>query len=200
MSWLAKLTGMFRPNGLAYDPHADFETRSLYGMQIALQPDNVRYVLSLLRYCEPTDANVCFVTEALRDGGNGMQLRTHGKLMDPDTLAENGMRRNVKCSVPFYAMLNDRGRSDPINAARAIASMIGEIAAKERNIANTVSALGKNCKVEVIPNTMAAGPCHACTDLAKAPIPIQQAPRCALPSCPHPEQCYLHFRSVLAFD
>jgi len=69
-----------------------------------------------------------------------------------------------------------------------------------RRVHRTRDAMGDDAKVLVYANNMAAGPCPACLNLAKNPILLFKAPSGPLPSCPHPDQCVLHWRVVSEFE
>lgn len=62
------------------------------------------------------------------------------------------------------------------------------------------SVMGNDTMIQVYANNMAAGPCSACTALAANPVPLSLAPSGPLPSCPHPDQCALHWRTIYSPD
>lgn len=69
-----------------------------------------------------------------------------------------------------------------------------------RDIARIREACGADAQVQVHANSMAAGPCAACLEMASEPIPLGSAPTGPLPECPHPDQCVLRFHVVISFD
>ncbi len=146
------------------------------------------------------DEDLAFVRAAL-DGNQyarGVDLRRHGTPASAERLRQLGIRSNAIMSEEFLAILTDKGLSDPIEAAHAIASACLSRAAQTEAISRADHA--GITMVEVIPNNMAAGPCQACLKLAEKPIPIEQAPLGPLPGCPHPGQCKLWTRSLVSFD
>lgn len=72
--------------------------------------------------------------------------------------------------------------------------------AHERRVARTREAMGDEAMIQVVANTMAAGPCEACQRLAAKPVPLSMAPSGPLPECPHPDQCVLHWRTHYVLD
>lgn len=147
-----------------------------------------------------TDSDVDFFLAAVGSDpfAKPIDLRRHGMLMAADELRQLGLRANTVVSREFMAILTDKGRAQPIEAAHHIMSMSYTLRAGARARANQAAA--GISMVQVIPNSMAAGPCAACLALSKSPIPLSSAPDGPLPECPHPDQCKLFTRSVLLFD
>lgn len=145
-------------------------------------------------------ADIDFVRRAI--GGNqfaqGLDLRRHGTPAPAEKLRELGVRTNAILSLEYLETLTAKGLSDPIGAAQFITSACHEQLAgvnrRERYAHAGVS------HVQVIPNSMAAGPCPACLALAEKPIPAEDAPDGPLPGCPHPSQCRLFTRAVMDFE
>ncbi len=176
-----------RPPDWAYDAK---EQTSDDGHRIALTQDGLIH---------GRDEDLAFVRAAL-DGNQyarGVDLRRHGTPASEDRLRQLGVRSNAIMSEEFLGILTNKGLSDPFEAAHVIASAYFGRVAQTKAI-NRATDAGITM-VEVIPNNMAAGPCHACLKLAKKPIPIEQAPIGPLPDCPHPTQCKLWTQSVLSF-
>lgn len=147
-----------------------------------------------------TDSDVDFFLAAVGNDSfaKPIDLRRHGMLMAADELRQLGLRANTVISREFMAILTEKGRAEPIEAAHCILRMFTELRAGVRRRESQTSA--GISMVQVIPNPMAAGPCAACLALARAPIPVSSAPDGPLPDCPHPDQCSLRTRSVLLFD
>lgn len=60
---------------------------------------------------------------------------------------------------------------------------------------------GRDVRVKVTANKMAAGPCTGCLALENAEWhTAREVPLMPLSTCPHPDQCAGHYRMVLNLD
>lgn len=155
---------------------------------------DLQWALRVCGYSLGRPEDVAFARRAMSDqGGEATSLRKAGSVLAKDELRDLGIRSNVIVSREFLEVLTEKGRKDPIRAAQSIASkFLGRRIARDR-VKRTMAAMGVDCRIKVLPNNMAAGPCPACIDLAKTSIPIQQTPLGPLDECPHPDQCVLHW-------
>jgi hypothetical protein len=149
-----------------------------------------------LSYGRPEDA--AFLRSALRgeEWPSGLTLRKHGSPLNKHELRALGYRANLILSRECLAILTEKGREDPKEAAQFIVSAFTTSRSTARAIGDVIAAGGPHGMVQVVPNNMAAGPCSGCLAPASTPIPATQAPTGPLPECPHPEQCRLHFRYI----
>jgi hypothetical protein len=162
-----------------------------------LTDDDVRTSLTQTGLSNGTDADIAFVRRAIGDNpfAKGIDLRRCGEPAPIEKLRELKVRANAVLTVDYLAILTAKGLADPIEAAQFLVS------AYQSRLAGT-NAIGRAAhagieRVEVIPNTMAAGPCAACLKLSRHPIPAADAPTGPLPECLHPTQCQLRTRAVL---
>lgn len=168
---------------------------------VTISPDEaVRAVLVQTGLCHGRDEDVAFVKAAI--GGTafakGIDLRRHGTQLDKPTLKAMKVRPTAMLTAEYLAILTPAGLADPIEAAQLLTTAyLGQMAGT--NALSRAAHAGIEF-VEVIPNTMAAGPCSACRKIAEKPVPVAEAPIGPLPDCPHPTQCNLSFRSILAFS
>lgn len=146
------------------------------------------------------DADMAFIASAI--GGNafakGIDLRRHGTPLPADKVRQLGLRSSTILTAEYMSILTPQGVAEPVDAAQFIVSAYLSEGSGARQLALRREA--GIVRVHVIPNNMAAGPCPACIELAKHPIPVEQAPTGPLPQCPHPTQCKLWTRSVLDWD
>jgi hypothetical protein len=173
---------------------------SPYKPVTVLPDEEVRAALMQTGLCHGRDEDVAFVKAAIGDAAFAevIDLRRHGSQLDKPTLKAMKVRPTAKLTAEYLAILTPAGLADPIEAAQFLTS------AYLSQIAGT-NALGRAEHagvefVEVIPNKMAVGPCAACLKMAETPVPVAEAPSGPLPECPHPTQCKLWTRAVLAFD
>lgn len=168
---------------------------------IAVAPDEeVRAALVQTGLCHGRDEDVAFVKAAIGETtfAKGIDLRRHGTLIDKPTLKAMKVRTTAVLTAEYLAILTPAGLADPIEAAQLLTTAyLGQIAG--------TNALGRAAHagiafVEVIPNTMAAGPCPACLQIAEKLVPVAEAPTGPLPECPHPTQCKLWTRAILTLN
>jgi len=138
------------------------------------------------------DSDIAFVRRAI---AKGSELRKTGTPLDGQRLKHLGYRRNVIITTEFLDILTEKGCAEPRRASQCIMS------AYQSKIA-CLNRIGRMrhagiSEVRVLPNNMAAGPCPACLSLSERDMPIEQAPSGPLPGCPHPDQCFILFRSVI---
>lgn len=140
--------------------------------------------------------DVAFVKAAVSgvEWPTGMHLRKHGALLSKDDLRAQGYRANLILSHECLAILTDKGREYPADAAQFIVSALNGRRSARTQIDNC-RAVGLG-RVEVYANSMAAGACKGCRALARKAIPLDEAPLGPLAECPHPSQCILIFRGV----
>jgi len=162
-----------------------------------LNDHDVRTSLTQAGLSNGTDDDIAFVRRAIGDNpfAKGIDLRRCGEPAPIEKLRELKVRANAALTVDYLAILTAKGLADPIETAQFLVS------AYQSRLAGT-NAIGRAAHagiewVEVIPNSMAAGPCAACRKLARHPIPASAAPTGPLPECPHPTQCRLWTRAVL---
>ncbi len=162
-----------------------------------LADDDVRTLLIEAGLSHGTDADIAFVRRAIGDNpfAKGIDLRRCGEPVPIEKLRELKVRPNAILTVDYLTILTAKGLADPIETAQFLVS------AYQSRLAGT-NALGRAAhagieRVEVIPNTMAAGPCAACLKLSRHPIPAADAPIGPLPECPHPTQCQLGTKAVV---
>lgn len=185
------------PRSLGHPPAGAFAP---YQRVSKLTDDDVRTALTQAGLSHGRDADIAFVRRAIGSNqfAKGIDLRRCGEPAPIETLRELRVRANAVLSVDYLAILTAKGLADPIETAQFLVS------AYQSRLAGT-NAIGRAAharieRVEVVPNTMAAGPCAACLKLSRYPIPAADAPTGPLPECPHPTQCQLRTRAVLEFE
>lgn len=144
--------------------------------------------------------DMAFIFSAIGNNAfaKGIDLRRHGAPLPADQVRKLGLRATAIVTAEYIAILTPQGVAQPIDAAQFIVSAyLSALNAGQQT--NRREGAGIT-QVQVIPNTMAAGPCHACINLAKHPIPLEQVPTGPLPECPHPTQCKLLTKSVLDWE
>ena len=167
-----------------------------------LSPPIVTAYLADCEWINPTPAAVDFIITACWDsiGPNGLDIRRHGTRMTKEELRERGIRGNTICSHEAYSIMTEKGKADPVAAAQGIISHLFNGYAAHARVARTAAAMGPDVMVQVTANRMAAGPCKACLAMEREPQPLSMAPTRPLPECPHPDQCVLHWHSIVSFD
>lgn len=130
----------------------------------------------------------------------GLSLRKTGQRMSPEAVTALGFRSSLIMTEEFWDSLTVLGRADPRSAAQSIVSAYWAIVAHDRQLRQGLRVFGSDAMVQIYPNNTLAGPCQACIELAKKPVPWTEAPAGPLPRCPHPEECSLTWRFVIIFD
>ena len=182
-------------------PSSDYLGRVTSARQ-SLVAEDYRHALTHLGLSEGSDADIAFLRGALSgvEWPKGITIRKHGTPLTKDELKSLGYRSNLILSRECLAVLSEQGRRDPVESTQFIVSAVESRVAFLRQMANTLSAVGSDTMIQVYANTMAAGPCAACTAIAAKPVPLTMAPSGPLPECPHPDQCQLFWRTHLTFD
>jgi hypothetical protein len=159
--------------------------------------ETARRALIRTGLCHGRDEDIAFVEAALAGNkfAKGIGLRRHGTQIEAAALRAMKIRANASLTAEYLAILTPAGREDPIRTAQVLVSAYLSCLAGT-NAAGRAAHAGIEL-VEVIPNNMAAGPCAACLQLARKPIPLADAPAGPLSECPHPDQCVLRWQSHL---
>lgn len=137
------------------------------------------------------------------DDGRGMpipkDLRKVGKRLNSGELKGFGMRGNTSATWEFLATLNDRGLSNPIEAANMIYQCVSKPAHWRHQMRSSDKVLGKRRTVTILKSNAAFGPCAV---VAAFPDRVRssQCPLFPLDGCSHPEQCCCLQRSIYEPD
>ncbi|WP_155738158.1 hypothetical protein [Sphingobium yanoikuyae] len=184
-----------------HGPSGDYLSRAANARR-ALSDTDYLEIISSLGLAHPTQASIDFLKAGLLgvDWPKGITLRRHGSQIPKEELKALGYRANLVLSRECWAILSDKGRGDPVESTQFIVSAIESRVAFHRRMGSVSAAMGDDAMVQVIPNNTASGSCAACVALASEPIPLAQAPSGPLPSCPHPDQCVLHWRTIYRPD
>ena len=182
-------------------PSDDYVGRVTTARQ-SLLDDDYRRALTAVGLAKGTDVSVAFLKAALKgvDWPKGIALRKFGDQISREELKDLGYRPNLILTHQCWEILTDEGRKDPVHSTQAIVSEIEARSAHLRKMGNARLAVGNDAMIQVYANNMASGPCSACTALAANPVPLSLAPSGPLPSCPHPDQCALHWRTIYSPD
>lgn len=183
------------PRSLDHPPTGAFAP---YQRVSKLTDDDVRTALTQAGLSHGRDADIAFVRRAIGSNrfAKGIDLRRCGEPAPIKTLRELKIRANAVLSVDYLAILTAKGLANPIETAQFLVSAYQSLLAGTNAVGRSAHAGIDH--VKVIPNNMAAGPCPACLKLARYPIPVADAPTGPLPECPHPTQCQLRTRAVVA--
>lgn len=141
----------------------------------------IAYAIKLSGFVIDHPDAMAFYQHAFADYLNGParhdDFRKQGDLLDKDALKAFGLRSNVRVSAQFLATLNERGRSDPLEAAGVIGLTVSTALGSWHNLEDNRS------KGVSVVKLMAAerdpGPCTAAAKIQDHKQPIADA--CLLP-------------------
>ena len=140
-----------------------------------------------------TDKNFAFLSIATRDVEwiTGLTIRRHGDRLSKDELRSLKVRANVIMTSQFIAVLNERGATEPMVAADAIAWIINAGISSAECIFSQSDRQGR---VKFQPVHYHADPCQAA--LAVGEIVVHKSDATILPllGCSHPERCWCRYR------
>lgn len=157
--------------------------------------EDIRIALTQGGHAYGAPEHIAFVKSALREEEwpRGITLRKLGRQLSKDELRALGYRPNLQITAGCLALLTEKGRASPAEAAQFIVSAVIMRRASRRDIAQAKRAGIRS--VRVFANNMASGPCPACKALSRTVVKIDDAPCGPLSDCPHPDQCVLHWQS-----
>ncbi|MEO8723475.1 MAG: hypothetical protein ABI395_08130 [Sphingobium sp.] len=114
-------------------------------------------------------------------------FRKQGDLLDKDALKAHGLRSNVKVSAQFLATLNDRGCSDPLEAAGVIGLTISAALCSWRDLEGFKSK--GISEVKLLAADRQPGPCASAAAIQDRKQPTTRASILPFETCDRLGRC-----------